>query len=87
MNMNGWMGESGLGAGRMRENWDTLSTENGWYPGGVAVHGGYNGIKTFQNESLRAEKRSTGELLCRFVGMKPINRTFDQIRRRCAMDR
>jgi hypothetical protein len=47
MNMNGWMGESGLGAGRMRESWDTLSTENGWYPGGVAVNGGYNGIKTF----------------------------------------
>jgi hypothetical protein len=52
----------------------------GGYPNDVAVHDGHNGIMTFRIESLRAEKRSAGELLYRFVCTKPINRTFDQFR-------
>jgi hypothetical protein len=55
--------------------------------GGVAVHDGNNGIMNFGNESLRAEKRSSGELLYRFVCMKPTNRSVDHLLNVLAVDR
>jgi len=51
-----------------------------WGGVAVAVYDGHNGIMAFWNESLRAEKHSSGEqLLYRFVCMKPINRSFDHL--------